>query len=43
VPRTRPANGANATNDLFGDGPFFSLVRFLQSSMAPPVSNNWAN
>ena len=21
--------------------PFFSLVRFLLSSMAPPVSNNW--
>ena len=21
--------------------PFFALVRFLQSSMAPPVSNNW--
>ena len=21
--------------------PFFAMVRFLQSSMAPPVSNNW--
>ena len=36
------ANGANATNVTYAAmDPFFSLVRFLQSSMAPPVSNNW--
>jgi peptide/nickel transport system substrate-binding protein len=36
------ANGANATNVTYSAmDPFFSLVRFLQSSMAPPVSNNW--
>ena len=36
------ANGANATNVTYSAmDPFFALVRFLQSSMAPPVSNNW--
>jgi ABC-type transport system substrate-binding protein len=36
------ANGANAINVTFAAmDPFFALVRFLQSSMAPPVSNNW--
>ncbi|MDB5620791.1 ABC transporter substrate-binding protein [Tardiphaga sp.] len=36
------ANGANATNVTFAAmDPFFALVRFLQSGMAPPVSNNW--
>lgn len=36
------ANGANAINVTFGTmDPFFALVRFLQSDMAPPVSNNW--
>jgi len=36
------ANGANATNVTYAAmDPFFALVRFLQSSMAPPVSNNW--
>jgi peptide/nickel transport system substrate-binding protein len=36
------ANGANATNVTYSAmDPYFSLVRFLQSSMAPPVSNNW--
>ena len=32
------ANGANATNVTYAAmDPFFALVRFLQSSMAPPV------
>ncbi len=36
------ANSANATNVTFAAmDPFFALVRFLQSGMAPPVSNNW--
>ncbi len=36
------ANGANATNVTYAAmDPFFALVRFLQSSMAPPSSNNW--
>jgi peptide/nickel transport system substrate-binding protein len=36
------ANNANATNVTYAAmDPFFALVRFLQSSMAPPVSNNW--
>ena len=36
------ANGANATNVSYAAmDPFFALVRFVQSSMAPPVSNNW--
>ena len=36
------ANGADATNVTYAAmDPFFALVRFLQSSMAPPVSNNW--
>src|SRR5215510_9416232 len=36
------ANGANATNVTYAAmDPFFALVRFLQSTMAPPVSNNW--
>src|SRR3569833_2538535 len=36
------ANGDNATNVPYAAmDPFFALVRFLQSSMAPPVSNNW--
>lgn len=36
------ANGANAINVTFAAmDPFFAMVRFLQSSMAPPVSNNW--
>ncbi|ABD86781.1 ABC transporter substrate-binding protein [Rhodopseudomonas palustris] len=36
------ANGANATNVTYAAmDPFFAMVRFLQSSMAPPVSNNW--
>jgi ABC-type transport system substrate-binding protein len=36
------ANGSDATNVTYAAmDPFFALVRFLQSSMAPPVSNNW--
>src|ERR1700691_4735155 len=36
------ANGANATNVTISTmDPFFALVRFLSSAMAPPVSNNW--
>ena len=36
------ANNANATNVTYAAmDPFFALVRFLQSSMAPPTSNNW--
>jgi ABC-type transport system substrate-binding protein len=36
------ANGANAVNVTYAAmDPFFAMVRFLQSSMAPPVSNNW--
>ena len=36
------ANGSNATNVTYAAmDPFFALVRFLQSAMAPPVSNNW--
>src|SRR5947209_6951729 len=36
------ANGASATNVTYAAmDPFFALVRFLQSGMAPPVSNNW--
>ena len=36
------ANGAHATNVTYAAmDPFFALVRFLQSVMAPPVSNNW--
>lgn len=36
------ANGSNALNVTYAAmDPFFALVRFLQSSMAPPLSNNW--
>src|SRR5260370_1254068 len=36
------ANGSNAVNVTYAAmDPFFALVRFLQSSMAPPVSNSW--
>lgn len=36
------ARGAHATNVSFSAmDPFFSLVRFYDSKMAPPVSNNW--
>lgn len=38
------ANGANATNVTYAAmDPFFAMVRFLQSGMAPPVSNNWGH
>lgn len=36
------ANGSNAINVTYAAmDPFFAMVRFLQSQMAPPVSNNW--
>ncbi|MEP9380678.1 ABC transporter substrate-binding protein [Aquabacter sp. CN5-332] len=36
------ANGSNAINVTYAAmDPFFAMVRFLQSGMAPPVSNNW--
>jgi peptide/nickel transport system substrate-binding protein len=36
--------GAHSTNVTFATmDPFFALVRFLQSEMAPPVSNNWGH
>ena len=36
------ANGAHATNVTYAAmDPFFAMVRFLQSTMAPPTSNNW--
>ena len=36
------ARGANATNVTYAAmDPFFALVRFLDSHMAAPVSNNW--
>ncbi len=36
------ANGSDAINVTYAAmDPFFALVRFLQSSMAPPASNNW--
>lgn len=36
------ANGANAINVTYATmDPFFAMVRFLQSEMAPPTSNNW--
>jgi peptide/nickel transport system substrate-binding protein len=36
------ADGANAINVTYAAmDPFFAMVRFLQSGMAPPVSNNW--
>ena len=34
--------GAHSTNVTYATmDPFFAMVRFLQSDMAPPVSNNW--
>jgi peptide/nickel transport system substrate-binding protein len=36
------ARGANAVNVTYAAmDPFFAMVRFLDSHMAPPVSNNW--
>jgi peptide/nickel transport system substrate-binding protein len=36
------ANGADAINVTYAAmDPFAAMVRFLQSGMAPPVSNNW--
>jgi peptide/nickel transport system substrate-binding protein len=36
------ARGSHATNVTYAAmDPFFALIRFLDSKMAPPVSNNW--
>ena len=36
------ARGAQAINVTYGAmDPFFAIVRFLDSKMAPPISNNW--
>ena len=36
------ARGSNATNVTYAAmDPFFAMIRFLDSKMAPPVSNNW--
>jgi ABC-type transport system substrate-binding protein len=36
------ARGAHATNVTYAAmDPFFAMVRFLDSKMAPPTSNNW--
>lgn len=38
------ARGAHATNVSFAAmDPFFAMVRFWDSRMAPPVSNNWGH
>jgi ABC-type transport system substrate-binding protein len=38
------ARGAHAINVSFSAmDPFFAMVRFWQSGMAPPVSNNWGH
>lgn len=38
------ARGAHATNVSFAAmDPFFAMVRFWHSGMAPPVSNNWGH
>jgi peptide/nickel transport system substrate-binding protein len=40
--RDESARGAHATNVTYAAmDPFFAMVRFLESKMAPPVSNNW--
>ncbi len=40
--RDPSAQGANAINVTYAAmDPFFAMVRFLDSKMAPPVSNNW--
>ena len=36
------ARGAHATNVTYAAmDPFFAMIRFLNSKLAPPVSNNW--
>ena len=36
------ARGSHATNVTYAAmDPFFAMIRFLDSKMAPPVSNNW--
>jgi len=40
--RDEAARGANAINVTYAAmDPFFAMVRFLDSKMAPPTSNNW--
>src|SRR5436190_645133 len=40
--RDDSARGAHATNVTYAAmDPFFAMIRFLDSKMAPPVSNNW--
>jgi ABC-type transport system substrate-binding protein len=41
-PADQSSRGSDAINVTYSAmDPFFSLVRFLDSKMAPPVSNNW--
>jgi ABC-type transport system substrate-binding protein len=43
-PTVPVARGANTTNvSVATIDPFFALVRFADSRMAPPVSNNWGS
>jgi ABC-type transport system substrate-binding protein len=40
--RDESARGSHATNVTYAAmDPFFAMIRFLDSKMAPPVSNNW--
>ncbi len=40
--KDKSARGAHATNVTYAAmDPFFAMIRFLNSKMAPPVSNNW--
>jgi peptide/nickel transport system substrate-binding protein len=40
--RDDSARGAHATNVTYAAmDPFFAMIRFFDSKMAPPVSNNW--
>jgi ABC-type transport system substrate-binding protein len=40
--RDESARGAHATNVTYAAmDPFFAMIRFLDSKMAPPTSNNW--
>ena len=40
--KDKSARGAHATNVTYAAmDPFFAMIRFLDSKLAPPVSNNW--
>ena len=40
--KDKSARGAHATNVTYAAmDPFFAMIRFLNSKLAPPVSNNW--